>query len=214
MPDGSVWGVPAEVIADNYAKFYAEKGEDYQWRITLQAYGGTTMCSIDEIIEVFEEMDLDDVDLGCVTPGEIITHLKAYKRLTETINSTAIECVNSIEKRLIKVVEKHGNGNSDDVYTAAMQACEDAIAKLKKPKIPNGELRTIRKTPVEKIYWETDQNGTLVAKSKIVYEETTETYHKPYACRNCIAPCTLVEMNLMKLYDDAKGRCPGYTENR
>lgn len=27
---GEVYGIPAEIIADNYAKYYAGKGEDYQ----------------------------------------------------------------------------------------------------------------------------------------------------------------------------------------
>ena len=30
MPNGDVYGVPAEVIADNYAKCYGENEEDYQ----------------------------------------------------------------------------------------------------------------------------------------------------------------------------------------
>ena len=28
--NGEVWGVPAEVIADNYAKYYESRGEDYK----------------------------------------------------------------------------------------------------------------------------------------------------------------------------------------
>lgn len=28
--NGDVWGVPAEVIADNYAKYYENRGEAYQ----------------------------------------------------------------------------------------------------------------------------------------------------------------------------------------
>ena len=30
MPDGKTYGVPARIIADNYAKCYQERGEDYQ----------------------------------------------------------------------------------------------------------------------------------------------------------------------------------------
>lgn len=30
MPNGDIYGIPAHVIADNYANYYATKGEDYQ----------------------------------------------------------------------------------------------------------------------------------------------------------------------------------------
>lgn len=30
MPNGDVYGVPAEIIAKNYAKYYESKGEDYK----------------------------------------------------------------------------------------------------------------------------------------------------------------------------------------
>lgn len=30
MPNGDQYGVPAEVIADNYAKYYESRGEDYK----------------------------------------------------------------------------------------------------------------------------------------------------------------------------------------
>lgn len=30
MENGDVYGVPAELIADNYAKYYEKNGEDYQ----------------------------------------------------------------------------------------------------------------------------------------------------------------------------------------
>ena len=29
MPNGDIYGIPAHVIADNYANYYATKGEDY-----------------------------------------------------------------------------------------------------------------------------------------------------------------------------------------
>ena len=29
MPNGEIYGIPAHVIADNYANYYAAKGEDY-----------------------------------------------------------------------------------------------------------------------------------------------------------------------------------------
>lgn len=38
MSDGSRWGVPAEVIADNYAKFFEARGEKYEENFGAMMY--------------------------------------------------------------------------------------------------------------------------------------------------------------------------------
>ena len=38
MDNGEVWGIAAEVIADNYAKYYEERGEQYQNNFDFMIY--------------------------------------------------------------------------------------------------------------------------------------------------------------------------------
>ena len=38
MPNGDIYGIPAHVIADNYANYYATKGEDYQENYDAMVY--------------------------------------------------------------------------------------------------------------------------------------------------------------------------------
>lgn len=49
MPDGKTYGVKAEIIADDYAKYYQSKGEDYQERF-------------DAMMSLFDSNDYDFAD--------------------------------------------------------------------------------------------------------------------------------------------------------
>lgn len=70
MPNGEIYGIPAHVIADNYANYYATKGEDYQENYDAMLYWFDTN-DYNFADWAKDNMDWDDVKERAVLLGRL-----------------------------------------------------------------------------------------------------------------------------------------------